>query len=174
MPKRLSVFVKQFIRDRKANHVRHLPFCVEGQGRGRGAGGGERVVALHIDHEILAVEEREGVFADIVREARLRHVRLLRLSGHDVPAGLLGGLVEHSLGKEDEHCLEQRHEQRQEGRGDQRKFDDSGASIAPQKFTAGAEIAKSLHKRRQHDSILQHDVIADDGALLDLSGDSVK
>jgi hypothetical protein len=70
--------------------------------------------------------------------------------------------------------LEQRHEQCQERRGDQRKFDNSGAFIAPEKFTAGAEIAKSLHKRRQHDSILQYDVIADGGALLDLSDDAVK
>jgi hypothetical protein len=33
-------------------------------------------------------------------------------------------------------ALEQRHEKRQERRRDQRKFDDSGAPIAPQKFAA--------------------------------------
>jgi hypothetical protein len=78
--------------------------------------------------------------------------------------------------------LEQRHEKRQKRCCDQRKFDDSGAFIASQRFAAGKAVAdlaydarQPLHERRRCGFVLFNThSIADGSALLDLSGDAVK
>jgi hypothetical protein len=77
-------------------------------------------------------------------------------------------------------ALEQRHEKRQEGRRDQRKFDDSGAFIAAQNFATEEAIAESaydacqpLHGANAFRFTNVHLTVGR-GALLDLNVDAVK
>jgi hypothetical protein len=76
--------------------------------------------------------------------------------------------------------LEQRHEKRQEGRRDQRKFDDSGAFIAAQNFATEEATAESAYDACQplHGAnafrFTNIHLTAGSGALLDLNVDAVK
>jgi hypothetical protein len=76
------------------------------------AGGGKRGVVLHVDHELVAVEERVRVLADPAGELRLSHVRGLRLSGQDIAARLGDGVVKLASGEEHERGLNEGHEKR--------------------------------------------------------------
>src|SRR5262249_62364457 len=87
-------------------------------------------IVLHIDHEVVAAEQRRALLTNVVAELGLGHPRGLRLPRQDIAARLFGGLVEHAAGKEYDGSLQNRDEQRQERRRDERKFDGRGTAVA--------------------------------------------
>jgi len=126
--------------------VGHLALGIEREGGRRCVGGRKRRVGLHVDHQVVAVEQRVDVLADRGRESTRRHVAGLRAAGQDLPARLGDGDVEQSPGEENHHGLQQGEEQADEGGGHEPEFDRRHSVLAPDERLRTHERHRSAGK----------------------------
>src|SRR5882724_96978 len=90
----------------------------------------ERGIALDVDIEAAAIEQRGNLAADIGLELGLGVAAALRLSGHDHARGVLRDGLQHLAREEHQRRLDDGEQQREKDRRDQREFHHGGAPAA--------------------------------------------